>query len=60
MLGTLGEHALESHGSSLSADVVAIDERRVAQHLRCLSEILFNLLHLFLHINGEALLVGKR
>ena len=60
VLGTLGKHTFEAHGSHLSADVVAIDERRVTEHLWLLAEVVFHLLALFLHVGSERLLVGER
>ena len=60
VLGALGEHALEAHLRSHQTDVVRVDERRVAQHLRSLSEVLLHLGHLLLHVSLEGLLVDER
>ena len=60
VLGTLCEHALEAHLSSLQTDVVRVDERRVAEHLRCLAEVFLHLCHLLLHVGGEALSIDER
>ena len=60
MLGSFGEHSLESEGGSLGTDVVAVDERRVAEHGRLLAEVFLDFLHLFLHVGSEGLFVGKR
>ena len=59
MLGTLSQHTLEAHSGNLSADVVAVDERRVTGYCRLLSEEFLNLGGLLLDVKGEGLLVSQ-
>ena len=54
------EHTFEAHLCCLSTDVIAVDERRVAKHLRLFAEVLLHLLTLALHFLSEALFVGER
>ena len=60
MLGTLGEHTLIAHGGYLRADVVAVDERRVAGHGGASAEELLHLVGLLLHVACKGIGIGQR
>ena len=60
MFGSLSKHTLKAKLCHLHANVVAIDQGRIAKHLWLLAKILFNLLHLFLHVDSKAFLVDQR
>ena len=59
VLGTLGQHALKAHSSNLGTNVVAVNERGVTGHCGFLTKQLLNLRCLFLHVEGEGLLIGQ-
>ena len=60
VLRTLREQSFESHVGHDLSDLVLVDEARVAEDLRFLSEILLDLLRLQLHLVAEDLLVLER
>ena len=60
VLSTLGEHTDESHVGNIVTDIIAVDERRVAQYGRLLSEIFLNLSTLAHHLILETCLINQR
>ena len=60
VLSALDHHALEAHVGHQGSDLVVVDERAVAEHLRALSEYLFNLLCLTFCLGDEVVDVAKR
>ena len=59
LLGTFCNHTLEAHACYLCADVIVVDERRVAEHLWTFAEEFLNAVAHALHFSGKTLLVGE-
>ena len=60
VLGTLGKHTDESHVGNIVTDIIAVDERRVTQYGRLLSEIFLYLGALAHHLVLETCLINQR
>ena len=60
MLGSFGQHRAESHAGDRGADVVRIDELRIAECRGLHAELLFHEVHVELYLLGEVLLRGER